>query len=115
MKRTPLSRSSKLKRGPSRLKRSNRIRPVGKRGAADREALERVRQVVLARAGQRCERCGERRPLDLHHRLPRSRGGTHTAANLAALCGGPDGCHARVTDHRAHDWRAWIVTRRGAA
>lgn len=105
MKRTP------LKRGPSRLKRSTRIRPVGKRGAADREAIERVRQVVLARAGQRCERCGERRPLDLHHRLPRSRGGAHEAGNLVALC---RVCH-RAVHAGAADAHRWIVTRKGAA
>lgn len=119
MKRTSaLKRTKPPARGKSKLSRTTKLRPVGKRGAKDREAIEAVRPVVLARAGNRCERCGERKPLELHHRLPRSRGGTHTAENLAALCAtrdGQNGCHAKVTDHLVADWREWIVTRRGAA
>lgn len=111
MKRTTLKRGKPLARSASKLSRATRLKPVGKRGAADREAIERVRQVVLARAGQRCERCGERRPLDLHHRLPRSRGGTHGVENLVALC---RDCH-RAVHAGASDAGGWIVTRKGAA
>jgi len=42
---------------------------------------------VLDRAGDLCEVCGSPGPLELHHRRYRSRGGTHTASNLVALCG----------------------------
>lgn len=115
MKRTKLARGKPLPRGSSRLKRSTRIRAIGARGLADRAELDAVRPLVLKRAKGKCERCG--RPCakpDLHHRLMRSQGGKHTAGNLAALCGGPDGCHDAVHAH-APDWRDWIVTRRGAA
>lgn len=107
----PTTKRSVLKRKAKALKRSTRIRPVGKRGAADREAIERVRQVVLARAGQRCERCWGRGRLELHHRLPRSRGGTHEASNLVALC---RVCH-RAVHAGAADAHRWIETRKGAA
>ena len=59
-----------------------------------------VRQVVIDRAEQRCERC--RRYLheeraSLHHRKLRSRGGEDSAANLVLLCGtGTTGCHGWV-------------------
>lgn len=107
MKRTALSR------GDSKLKRS-RLRPIGKRGAADREAIAAVRAEVLKRAENRCERCGvssrEVGALHLHHRKMRSQGGTHEAANLNALC---LTCHDEI-HLGAKDAGKWIVSRKAA-
>lgn len=113
--RSPLKRTA-LRRGASKLKRSTRMRPIGKRGREDRAAIDAVRGVVLKRARGRCERCGAScsKP-DLHHLLARSQGGKHEALNLVALCSGPNGCHAKVHAHLVSDWRRWIVTRRGVA
>ena len=64
-----------------------------------------VRETVLYRAMNRCERCCEPLDLDgwysLQHRRPRGMGGTkrlwvNEPPNLIALCGSatsPDGCH----------------------
>jgi len=49
---------------------------------------------VLRRDGHRCRRCrkyGTKRNLELHHILPRSRGGRDTEDNLVTLCWR---CHA---------------------
>lgn len=54
-----------------------------------------VADLVHERAQGHCERCGKFTPLELHHRLYRSRGGAHTAGNLIAVCGWGNhtGCH----------------------
>lgn len=70
----------------------------------------------------RCEGCGQARPLDPSHRIPRSQGGTWTPTNLVALC---RPCHTwlHANQHLAHGlgWElpaiadpaaeaAWIIT-----
>ena len=65
-------------------------------------------ELVIARAGGRCDRCGK--PVtgwdgySLHHRDPRGMGGgtgAHTAANVVLLCGsGTTGCHGRTESYR---------------
>lgn len=52
-----------------------------------------VRRAVLARDGHRCTTpgCGATRFLEVHHVVPRSRGGMHTPENLRTLC---SACHA---------------------
>jgi len=54
-----------------------------------------VRARVLARDRHRCATpgCGATRFLEVHHLLPRSRGGTNDAANLVTLC---NRCHGFV-------------------
>lgn len=51
-----------------------------------------VRREVLARARHRCRRpgCGHVRFLEIHHIVPRSRGGTNDPRNLIVLC---SACH----------------------
>jgi hypothetical protein len=55
----------------------------------------RIRREVLARDGHRCQGpgCGRTRFLEIHHIVPRSRGGTHHPDNLITLC---SSCHAQV-------------------
>lgn len=66
----------------------------------------KLRALVLARDGYACARCRQLLQgsyYSLHHRLPRGRGGTHTAENLVTLCGSgtSPGCHNDVESHRA--------------
>ncbi len=53
------------------------------------------RQAALIRAGHRCEThgCERTRFLEVHHRRPRSHGGSNETANLQVLC---SGCHQLV-------------------
>ncbi|MBK8167929.1 MAG: HNH endonuclease [bacterium] len=53
----------------------------------------RTRRAVLARDRHRCTTsgCGATAFLEVHHVVPRSRGGSNVAANLVTLCGR---CHA---------------------
>lgn len=41
---------------------------------------------VRDRAAGRCENCGSRKALQVHHVIYRSQGGTHEPSNLKALC-----------------------------
>lgn len=54
-----------------------------------------TRRRVLARDRHRCQGpgCTNTRFLEVHHIVPRSRGGTHREENLVTLCGA---CHRRV-------------------
>ena len=81
------------------------------------------RRSVLARAGSQCERCGLSSALELHHRLYRSRGGSHDVANLVALCsitvvdgqvtsiggGGHSGCHGAAHGGRHAEESGWSI------
>jgi 5-methylcytosine-specific restriction endonuclease McrA len=61
-------------------------RAIGRRAAswADWAA---IRDKILARAGWRCQACGVRRRLDVHHVLKRSQGGSDFDRDrLVALC-----------------------------
>lgn len=71
-----------------------------------------VRDVVHARSGGRCERCGENQAVQVHHRRPRGMGGssredTNTPANALHLC---VACHQHIESNRdeAHSL-GWLV------
>lgn len=71
-----------------------------------------TRRIVNARAQGRCEWCGRRESaLQLHHRLFRSRGGSHGPENLLALCGSGNhsGCHGRAHGASAGDTEAALA------
>jgi RNase P subunit RPR2 len=62
-----------------------------------------LRDVVIARDGNRCQvtGCPSRLSLHVHHRLPVSQGGEHTPMNLVSLCDfhhalEPDDGHERI-------------------
>ena len=52
-----------------------------------------------------CEKCLERgvaeKATEVHHIVPLSRGGTHAASNLMALC---KSCHSRITAETGDRW-----------
>jgi 5-methylcytosine-specific restriction endonuclease McrA len=54
---------------------------------------KRLRIEVLERDGWRCQRCGVRTNLDVHHIYRRARGGEDEAANLTSLC---RNCHRAI-------------------
>lgn len=59
----------------------------------------RIRRYIKRRDGYRCTDCGidvkgRQVPYEIHHILPRSRGGTEHPANLRTLC---SKCHRRYT------------------
>jgi len=57
------------------------------RPAASMNEWKLIRQAVLARAGWRCQACGVRRRLDVHHVVKRSQGGSDfDLDHLVALC-----------------------------
>ncbi len=63
-------------------------------GRTDRAALRRLVEriydrnwlVVLRAHSWRCAHCGCSRPLERHHKIPRSLGGTHRIDNLEPVC-----------------------------
>ena len=59
----------------------------------DREAYQLLYRQVLQRDGWRCQFCGNRRNLQVHHILPRSQSGDDTEENLTTLC---SECHDQV-------------------
>lgn len=109
--------------GAEAASRSRRNGPAVKRGGPlrrqSKRAAERgtddipapVRAVVLQRARYRCEaqidpRCDVDYGLELHHRLRRSQGGEHTAANLVAVC---RPCHRTIHSHVAASFEAGLL------
>ena len=78
-----------------------------------------VRRDVLVRDRYRCRACGKARRLEVDHIRPLRRGGApYELANLQALCGGPQGCHAAKTAKengkvRTRQEREWLDFRDG--
>lgn len=52
-----------------------------------------VRDAVLERDGNRCQMCGSTEHLEIHHIMPRHRGGADHPYNLVVLCAA---CHDRI-------------------
>jgi hypothetical protein len=75
----------------------------------------KLRAKILERDGYACSRCLrllEGNYYSLHHRLPRGRGGKHTAANLVTVCGSgtSPGCHSWIETHRREATeQGWLV------
>lgn len=98
MNRSPLARRTPLRRTPF-----PRRRP-----APSTVIPWTVRTEVEERSGGLCEwpSCPEQ-ATDLHHRLMRSRGGKHTATNLAHLCRGH---HRSIHNHPAQSYESgWLI------
>jgi 5-methylcytosine-specific restriction endonuclease McrA len=76
----------------------NRILPKQPRLRLDLELYDRLREQVLRRDGWRCQSCGARSNLEVHHKESRSQGGDDSEENLITLCAR---CHSLV--HRGSD------------
>jgi 5-methylcytosine-specific restriction endonuclease McrA len=70
-----------------------RLRQRQPRLMLDPESYRRLCQRVLERDGWRCQRCGRRDKLQIHHIIPRSRLGADAEENLITLCAQ---CHREV-------------------
>jgi 5-methylcytosine-specific restriction endonuclease McrA len=64
----------------------NRILPKRPRLRLDPELYEQLREHVLRRDGWRCQGCGTRSNLEVHHQEFRSQGGEDSEQNLITLC-----------------------------
>ena len=51
--------------------------------------------IVMKKQNWECFECGRKRPLQSHHRVPRSKGRSDAVVNLVALC---CSCHERETN-----------------
>jgi len=86
-------RRKPLRRAPWRRRQPDQPRARG-RAAASPEQWQAIRDVVLARAGWRCQACGRGGRLDVHHVVKRSQGGSDWDLDaLVALC---RRCHAQT-------------------
>ena len=79
-RRRPLRRAAFRRRSPDMVRASGRP-------AASRLEWEAIQSQVRSRAGWRCQACGRRSRLDVHHVIKRSRGGSDFDLDrLVALC-----------------------------
>lgn len=105
MKRSPMPpRRTELARTSS-LASSGRVSPKRKtprRREATRwswDEWQAANEILYARSGGACERCGVRTSaLERHHRKRRRDGGDRIS-NILLLCAGGGGCHQHVTEH----------------
>jgi 5-methylcytosine-specific restriction endonuclease McrA len=72
------------------------LKPKHARLRLDPEQYDTLRSQVLRRDGWRCQSCGARSNLEVHHRKFRSQSGDDSEQNLITLCAA---CHAAV--HRS--------------
>jgi 5-methylcytosine-specific restriction enzyme A len=59
----------------------------------DTERYRELKLKILERDGWRCQHCGRRDQLQIHHIVPRSQLESEGEENLMALCGA---CHDRL-------------------
>ncbi len=62
------------------------IRPKQPRLRLDPQPYDELRKLVLRRDGWRCQLCGSRRNLQVHHKQLRSQQGSDNDSNLITLC-----------------------------
>jgi 5-methylcytosine-specific restriction endonuclease McrA len=71
----------------------NWLRPKQPRLRLDSKNYEQLRNAVLRRDGWRCQLCGTRSGLEVHHKEFRSHSGDDSEENLITLC---TSCHDAV-------------------
>jgi len=82
------------------MKRKTPLNRQSSKAGTFKDELDAMREVVLVRAGYRCEMAGCGNEVDVvHHRKRRSQGGTNDLDNLMGLC---NGCHVHV-----HEMPTW--------
>ena len=60
-----------------------------------------TRRTVYSRDGWRCALCDSTKGLQIHHCVPRGKGGTNNVENLITLCAD---CHALAHGTNLRDW-----------
>ena len=61
-----------------------------RRNRLDRDAYRQLAKAILERDGWRCQHCGRRDQLQIHHMVRRSQSGADSEENLIVLC---SACH----------------------
>ncbi len=74
-----------------------RVRPKQPHLRLDPDLYEQLRNEVLRRDGWRCQLCGTRSNLEVHHKEFRSQSGNDSEQNLITLCAV---CHAAMHRRR---------------
>ena len=54
---------------------------------------QKTRREAFKRAGNKCETCGSKKFLELHHIIPNLKTQNHKLENLKVLC---HGCHTKI-------------------
>ena len=81
----------------------NQIRPKFPVVRLDSSSYQELRQQILQREGWRCQGCGSRSNLQVHHKQLRSQQGGDEGCNLITLCAS---CHEAL-----HLGRPYLDTR----
>ncbi len=71
-----------------------------------------LRRQVMARDGHHCQvpGCANTRFLEVHHVVPRAKGGSNSPENLVTLC---SACHRHIHRHQVQIWQAGHLTKPG--
>jgi len=72
--------------------------PRRRRLRLEPQAYRSLWRRILERDGWRCQDCGITTDLQVHHIVPRGRGGADVEQNLITLCAS---CHRRLHSHRS--------------
>ena len=78
------------------------ITPTRPRLRLDPHSYKELCRQVLARDNWRCQVCGSKTNLQVHHQRLRSQQGSDVDFNLITLCAG---CHAKVHGGRSDNYR----------
>jgi 5-methylcytosine-specific restriction endonuclease McrA len=99
-----------------RPKPNKHTSPAALKAQSDRDKYLVIRSQILLRDGFRCQaskvslpECNYYKHLEVHHIVPRSKGGTDDPANLITLC---QRCHAKKHGFKRRENKRRIHTRR---
>ncbi|MBU8871158.1 MAG: HNH endonuclease, partial [Gemmatimonadales bacterium] len=88
-----------LKLSPGEIEKAQCDCMISQPGTRNTSSIPpKIRREVMARDRHQCQRpgCGNTRFLEVHHIIPRSRGGTNEITNLACVC---SSCHKFLHDN----------------
>lgn len=83
---------AKAKKGRDKSQRINALRALPYQEYLETAHWKRTRDAALKHHGERCQKCGTGRELQVHH-VSYNRRGSEKMVDLAVLCGG---CHAEA-------------------
>lgn len=69
-----------------------KLEPYKSKKDVERERWLKIRSKILLRDNFRCKECGYYKHLEVHHIIPKSKGGSDDEENLVTLC---QRCHAK--------------------
>ena len=60
---------------------------------ASKKKLKRIKQRIIKQHDSKCQSCGYKGTVDLHHIIPKNKGGNDNEENLMLLC---YPCHLKI-------------------